>query len=180
MEPTGLEQVRALSHPLRLRLLELFKLQPRTAKQAAEVLGEPPTRLYHHVAALERAGLIRLRETRQNRGTTEKYYEACLPLRPIGKKDLTDKNVRRDLAAMGLVVFNQARNELVTTLASDQVPRNLLALRAVLNLTPAAATKLGRQLLEVLKSAKAGKKPARAKTRTYAVTIALVPTEESA
>jgi len=72
MEPTGLEQVRALSHPLRLRLLELFKLQPRTAKQAAEVLGEPPTRLYHHVAALERAGLIRLRETRQNRGTTEK------------------------------------------------------------------------------------------------------------
>jgi len=180
MEPTGLEQVRALSHPLRLRLLELFKLQPRTAKQAAEVLGEPPTRLYHHVAALERAGLIRLRETRQNRGTTEKYYEACLPLRPIGKKDLTDKNVRRDLAAMGLVVFNQARNELVTTLASDQVPRNLMALRAVLTLTPAAATKLGRELLEVLRSAKAGKKPARAKTRTYAVTIALVPTEESA
>jgi len=88
--------------------------------------------------------------------------------------------VRRDLAAMGLVVFNQARNELVTTLASDQVPRNLMALRAVLNLTPAAATKLGRELLEVLRSAKAGKKPARGKTRTYAVTIALVPTEESA
>jgi len=180
MEPTGLEQVRALSHPLRLRLLELFKLQPRTAKQAAEVLGEPPTRLYHHVAALERAGLIRLRETRQNRGTTEKYYEASLPMRPLGKKDLTDKNARRDLASLGLVVFNQARNELVTTLASDQVPANLMALRAVLTLTPAAATKLTKQLLDALKGAKAGKKPARGKARTYSVTIALVPTEESA
>lgn len=180
MEPTGLDQVRALAHPLRLRLLELFKLQPRTAKQAAAVLGEPPTRLYHHVAALERAGLIRLRETRQNRGTTEKYYEASLPMRRVGNEVLTDKNARRDLASMGLVVFNQARNELVTTLASDQVPSNLLAIRAVLNLTPAAATKLGKKLLEAVKSARAGKKPARGKTRTYAVTIALVPTEESA
>src|SRR5918911_101299 len=71
----GLEQLRALSHPLRLRLLELFARRPMTTKQAAEELGEPPTRLYHHVAALERAGLVRLRETRQNRGTTEKYFE---------------------------------------------------------------------------------------------------------
>src|ERR687885_2239721 len=71
----GLDQVRALAHPLRLRLLELFVRQPMTTKQAAEALGEPPTKLYHHVAALERAGLVRLRETRPNRGTTEKYFE---------------------------------------------------------------------------------------------------------
>src|ERR1051326_7711550 len=95
MESTGLDQVRALAHPLRLRLLELFARQPRTAKQAAEVLGEPPTRLYHHVAALERAGLIRLKETRQNRGTTEKYYEASDPMRPVGKEILKNKEARR-------------------------------------------------------------------------------------
>src|SRR5437763_15673776 len=65
---TGMEEVRALSHPLRLRLLELFAERPRTTKQAAEVLGEAPTRLYHHVAALEKAGLVRLRETRRKRG----------------------------------------------------------------------------------------------------------------
>ena len=66
----GLEQVRALSHPLRIRLVELFAQRPMTTMQAAELLGEPPTKLYHHVAALERAGLVELRETRQNRGTT--------------------------------------------------------------------------------------------------------------
>ena len=71
-----LEQVRILAHPLRLRLLELLAESPCTPKQAAERLGLPPTRLYHHVAALERVGLVRVRETRQNRGTVEKHSEA--------------------------------------------------------------------------------------------------------
>ena len=52
-QTAGLEQMRALSHPLRLRLLELFAERPRTTKQAAEALGEPTTKLYHHVAAHE-------------------------------------------------------------------------------------------------------------------------------
>jgi hypothetical protein len=72
-----LEQVRVLAQPLRLRLFELFAESPRTTKQAADALELPPTRLYHHVAALERVGLLRLRETRRNRGTIEKYYEAA-------------------------------------------------------------------------------------------------------
>ena len=175
----GLEQVRALSHPLRLRLLELFAQEARTAKQAAEVLGEPPTRLYHHVAALERAGLIRLKETRQNRGTTEKYYEAARPLRPLGKEALGDKSARRDLASMGLVVFDHSRNELVKALASDEDPENLVAVRAVLKLSPKAANELRRELVAILKRLREREKPSRGKTRRYALTIALVPTGES-
>src|SRR3954468_24369892 len=69
-------ELRALAHPLRLRILELFAEAPRTTKQVAEMLGQPPTRLYHHVAALERAGLLVLKETRPNRGVVEKWYEA--------------------------------------------------------------------------------------------------------
>src|SRR5580765_2836269 len=69
-------EMRALAHPLRLRIMELFAEAPRTTKQVADLLGQPPTRLYHHVAALERAGLLRLKETRKNRGTVEKWYES--------------------------------------------------------------------------------------------------------
>src|SRR3954468_19970233 len=68
--------LRALAHPLRLRMMELFAEAPKTTKQVAELLGQPPTRLYHHVAALERAGLLVLKETRPNRGVVEKWYEA--------------------------------------------------------------------------------------------------------
>src|SRR5262249_48403650 len=71
-----LEQVKALADPLRFRVLEAFSQEALTTKQVAERLGEKPTRLYHHVETLERAGLIRLIETRKNRGTLEKYYRA--------------------------------------------------------------------------------------------------------
>ena len=60
---------------LRLRILEAL-IHERTTKQVAEEIGEKPTRLYHHVEALARVGLIRLTRTRQNRGTVEKYYAA--------------------------------------------------------------------------------------------------------
>jgi DNA-binding transcriptional ArsR family regulator len=74
---SDLEQVKALAHPLRMRIIEaLAASEPMTTKQVAESLGEKPTRLYHHVDLLEKTGLIRLTHTRQNRGTTEKYYEA--------------------------------------------------------------------------------------------------------
>src|SRR3982751_1736257 len=82
-------ELRALAHPLRLRMMELFAESPKTTKKVAELLGQPPTRLYHHVAALERAGLLRLTETRKNRGTTEKWYESVsrtLGTAPTGKR----------------------------------------------------------------------------------------------
>src|SRR5216110_4084316 len=66
--------LRALAHPLRLRMMELFAEAPKTTKQVADILGQPPTRLYHHVAALERSGLLVLKEKRKNRGTVEKWY----------------------------------------------------------------------------------------------------------
>jgi DNA-binding transcriptional ArsR family regulator len=70
-----LDQMKVLADPLRIRILEAFG-EERTTKQVADLLGEKPTKLYHHVGALERVGLIALARTRQNRGTVEKYYLA--------------------------------------------------------------------------------------------------------
>lgn len=72
---SDLDQIKVLADPLRIRILESF-CEERTTKQVAELLGEKPTKLYHHVDALERVGLIRLSRTRRNRGTLEKYYLA--------------------------------------------------------------------------------------------------------
>jgi predicted ArsR family transcriptional regulator len=69
-----LEQIKVFAHPLRARLVEVFADEPRTAKQAAQVIGQKPTKLYHHVEALERVGLIKLVKTQKKRGTIEKYY----------------------------------------------------------------------------------------------------------
>ena len=73
---TELAQIKALADPLRQRILAAFVSEPRTTKQVATLLEQPPTKLYHHVDLLEKAGLIELIETRQKRGTTEKYFQA--------------------------------------------------------------------------------------------------------
>ena len=183
---TGMEEVRALSHPLRLRLLELFAQCPRTTKQAAEELGEAPTRLYHHVAALEKAGLVR--ETRRKRGTTEKYFEAVTNRFLAGSREaLREKGTKRDHEAVGLVVFDQARNELVRALAADtdtdKTPPTLVAVRSVLRLSPRAAKQLAKRLQDLLASLhSAPKSPGSPKSRAvllrYALTVALIPTDQ--
>jgi len=71
----SLEQIKVMAHPLRMRLLEAFSHEPITTKQVAALLAERPTRLYHHVDALERVGLIKLVRKRKKRGTVEKYYQ---------------------------------------------------------------------------------------------------------
>lgn len=73
---TELEQVRVLADPLRLRIVERLCEEEATTKQVAQALGEKPTKLYHHVEALERIGLIRQTRTRRNRGTLERYYRS--------------------------------------------------------------------------------------------------------
>src|SRR5436309_1208191 len=114
----GLAEMRALAHPLRLRIMEVFAEAPRTTKQVAEELGQPPTRLYHHVAALERAGLLRLRETRKNRGTTEKWYEAIsrtmgTPSVKAARGTPKESAARR---AVAMTVLEQARQEVVAAM----------------------------------------------------------------
>jgi DNA-binding transcriptional ArsR family regulator len=184
----GLAQMRALSHPLRFRLLELFAERPRTTKQAAQQMGEAPTRLYHHVAALEKAGLVRLRETRPNRGTTEKYFEAVARRIEGGEqvvKALRRKGTRRDLAAIGFVLFDQARNELFQALASGsgKLPEALMAIRGVLQLSPRGAVRLGKELMRVVRKRRTARpgaaRSSRKKLQRYSLTIALIPAEES-
>ena len=113
-------QMRALAHPLRLRVLELFAEEPRTTMQVARLLGEPPTRLYHHVNALDRAGLLRLRETRAKRGTTEKWYEAVAHDFSGARSTPRQRGRRRALTAIGLMVLEQARRELHAALAAPR------------------------------------------------------------
>lgn len=123
-----LAQVKALSHPLRMRIIEtLAASEPMTTKQVAEVLEEKPTRLYHHVALLEEVGLIRLTHTRQNRGATEKYYEAIARQFSAGVDVFSDENEQAQKSALRPMintVFGNTTSELlrlVNNLQSDDM-----------------------------------------------------------
>jgi predicted ArsR family transcriptional regulator len=137
--------------------MELFVETPRTTKQVADLLGEPPTRLYHHVAALERAGLLRLKETRRNRGTTEKWYEASNWTTSSssdvrlggagGSRSKRESAARRSLA---MSVLTLSRQEMVAAMATRGRERPILG-RVVVVASAAELGQVRRRLLNIVK-----------------------------
>lgn len=73
---SDLDQIRLLSDPLKLRLLQAFAESAKTTKQVAAELGESVTKLYRHVDALHDAGLIEIIEEKQKRGTIQRTFRA--------------------------------------------------------------------------------------------------------
>lgn len=124
-QPGSLDQLRALAHPLRLRMLELFAEGPRTTKQVAELLGEPPTKLYHHANALERAGLLKLTKTRQNRGAVEKWYEADTDT-ISGRQPTRSRPMRQAISGLATVALEQTRREVELALRRSPAGRPLV------------------------------------------------------
>lgn len=71
----SVDQLKIFADPLRQQLLQAFCCNPATIKQVAQQMDEKPTRLYHHVELLEQNGFLEVVDTKQIRGTVEKYYQ---------------------------------------------------------------------------------------------------------
>jgi DNA-binding transcriptional ArsR family regulator len=68
------EQMHAIGHPTRWRILGRLQVGPASIQELATGLGRAKGTIGHHVRVLERAGLIRLAETKRVRGVVEKRY----------------------------------------------------------------------------------------------------------
>ena len=85
-EPTGVEQkpvasareIKALAHPLRLRILRLCGLHELTNKQLADRLGQDPGTMLYHVRQLLSTGFLEPAEVRTGEsGALEKPYRSA-------------------------------------------------------------------------------------------------------
>lgn len=101
-------EMRALGHPLRLRILRLTLDRPLTNKELADRLGrDPGTVLFHVRTLLRHAFLAPAEERRGPRGTTERPYRATgksweirLPPNPTHSASVIDA-VREELLEAG-------------------------------------------------------------------------------
>ena len=84
---TGVDQrlVRAIGHPLRLRLLTIFNERVASPSDLAAELGEPIGNVSYHTRILARLGCVELVKTKQVRGAVEHYYRAVV--RPVFSDD---------------------------------------------------------------------------------------------
>jgi len=116
----SLEQIKLLSDPLKLQLIQAFAEEGKTTKQAAAELGESVTKLYRHVDALFDAGLIEIAGEKQKRGTVERTFRAVArrfeadPALFADKDDEEATNVARQ-------VFRSVEDEILAALAADGV-----------------------------------------------------------
>ena len=98
---------------------------PKPTKQVADELGEKPTRLYHHVSVLERAGLIRLVETRPKRGTTEKYFAAVAERFEIDPRAFSGEDGKMTMGHPSVAVleslFENTRVELADLMKHEKI-----------------------------------------------------------
>lgn len=151
-EIDSLEQVRLLSDPLKLKLLQLFAMEPRSTREAADELGEGITKLYRHVDALHEAGLLEIVDEVRKRGTVERRFGAVARRFEVdqdlfsGSEDAAGRQAARDLLRAGEEEIMQA----LTNESSDQMQPLLARLR--LRVSPERARDLNRQLTDWIAS----------------------------
>src|SRR3954452_14146854 len=102
---TGVDQklVRAIAHPLRLRLLTIFNERVASPSDLAAELGEPIGNVSYHTRILARLGCVELVRTKQVRGAVEHYYRAVV--RPVfSDEDWAElpMSIRKSLAGVVL------------------------------------------------------------------------------
>jgi predicted ArsR family transcriptional regulator len=119
--PATIEEARALSNPLRLRILRLCLDRALTNKEIAGRLGRDPGTILHHVRVLVETGFLApTTERRGARGSTERPYLAT------GKSWTLD--VGDDLEG-SLAVVDALREELAETAPEDLATLSRLAVR---------------------------------------------------
>lgn len=121
---TDVDQLKAVSDPLRLQLLDVLAddvLRGWTAKELAEHLGTRQTKLYHHLGILEERGFIRVAETRVVSGIIEKRFQATARSYRVERALLTGADTESAIGGALDAVFEKARNEILAGLRSGAI-----------------------------------------------------------
>jgi DNA-binding transcriptional ArsR family regulator len=93
-----IEQIKAFTDPLRVRVLRMLSSRAATNQQVADGLGEPQAKVLYHVRFLLDAGLIRLVDTQIKGGNVEKYYRAVARIFDLRPPPDTDEQTNLALS----------------------------------------------------------------------------------
>lgn len=119
------DTIKALADPTRLAILRVLmpgqgaELPVMSAKELAEALEEPQTKLYRHLKVLESVGLIEVAETRIVSGIVETRYRAAQSGFQIDPKDTEETDGVVDVVSAMLVGY---RDELRRMALADRIP----------------------------------------------------------
>jgi DNA-binding transcriptional ArsR family regulator len=98
--------VRALSHPLRVEILQVLNEREASPNELMDVLEQPLGNVAYHARVLEKCGVIEEIRTAQRRGAVEHYFRA-MPRSYIGHQDWrkVPRSVRSEVTGASLDSF---------------------------------------------------------------------------
>jgi DNA-binding transcriptional ArsR family regulator len=180
---SDVETLRALSDPLRLRILEIMTAgadETFTVKRLASDLGTNQTRLYHHISTLLERGLITVAAQRVVSGIIETSYR-------VGQRNLRlDRNLlAADAPAMHdalVTIFDGARDDIerglragrISTAEDADPAAKLLLARGLVRLEPERATALRERLVALFEEYGGGQSdPADPSLPAYGLVLSL-------
>jgi DNA-binding transcriptional ArsR family regulator len=106
--PNRIDQrlVRALGHPLRVKILEVVQLRNASPSELTDLLSAPLGNVAYHVRVLEKCGCIEQVATARRRGAVEHYFRAR-PRSYIGHQDWrkVPKSLRDAVSGASLGTF---------------------------------------------------------------------------
>ena len=162
----------ALVSPVRQDVLELLEsAAPQSAADLARRLGKRPDTLYHHLRALERAGLVRAEGRPSTGGRPGRVWRPVTPTVRVRSTGLTRAGARRveqivrSMARSSVRDFSRALHESVA--GARPSPK---AARTVLWLTPAERERVERDL-RALAARHRGRKPGGARQPFVLMTL---------
>lgn len=94
----NLAQLKCVSDPFRIKLLELLADEAKTGQQLADELEIPRAKIHYHLAELEKQGIIELVKTEQKHSIIQKFY-APVAKQLVPKLDLlkyTEEDSKKD------------------------------------------------------------------------------------
>ncbi len=139
------QQFKAISDPIRSRILGIIQNQPATAKQIADRLGASPGAIGHHLHVLEAAGLAQVVARRLVRGIVANYYTRTAR---IFKYDLP-REVTGD-TSINLDIMARAYEELAESEASNEADVHQCSSFPHVRLSPERATYYSERLMTLV------------------------------
>lgn len=112
---TTAEQFKAISDPIRGRILNIIRHHPSTAKQIAQRLNATPGAIGHHMQVLEKAGLAQVVARRMIHGIVAKYYARTARIFMYDMPPEATDNIPADVH-----ILTAARDELAEVLHDDK------------------------------------------------------------
>ena len=171
---TTLDQLKAISDPLRVEILERLWLEPMSPQQMALEMGTPRTRLYHHFRLLEEAGLIAVAHTTRKRGAVERRYASVHAELTVDPKLFGSTTSQEISSAFAGLLRRTATEFHAVERDLDAYPNaRILGERLVVRTTPLQVERLAKLLQSFVRKCRRSRR--KKGSETYAVTVAFHP-----